>query len=419
MADPPRRLRPLLVSRVADQGSLALASFAMALVLDPSEYTRVALVLIFGSLSVQLSDIGLGFAMMSRGADRLRAATAQRLQRTNAALAAVATVGGLGAWAAGADGGAAVLVAYAGLVWAATGEAFVRRSAALTEDQIARVARAEVAGSATLVVGLAIAAMTASPAVLAIALVVRYSVEAALLPSWRAAVAEDGRALGAPLEWIGQAVTFAAANADYAVVALWFGGDALAVYTLAFRTASGAFALLANPLTQRALVDLGQIGPDQPEELRSHNLVVLRRQSLAGAVAVAAAVAIAPMVSYALDAQWDQTLPLTIVLAAALPARLLVGPAVALGLALGRRALVIGVESARGLFVVGAGAAAAGVGATLLQVTMALTAATIIGAVAASGTMARRVGPVALAALLGTVGIGVAVAATGWLVLNP
>lgn len=419
MADGSLRLRPLLLSRVADQGSLALASFAMALVLDPDGYARVAVVLVFASFSVQLSDLGVGFAMMSRGGDRLRASTARRLRRGNILLAGGAVVLAVIMVALGASVAGAGFIAYGGIVWAATGEAFVRRSAALTEDLVPRVARAEAGAAAVLVVGVGVAVALASAEALAIALVLRHLTEALLLPGWEASVAEDGRPLGAPLEWIGQAVTFVAANADYLVVAWYFGGSALAVYTLSFRTASGAFALLANPLTQRALVDLGEVGPAQPDELRRRYDVVLSRQVLAGAVAAGAAVVAAPIVSWALDASWEQTLALTIVLAAALPARLLVGPTVALGLALQRRGFVVAVECGRGALLLGAGLTVAALGGTLLQATFAMVIATIIGALAASALVSRGLGAVPFAHLARTAGIGALVAGGGWLVISP
>ncbi len=254
---------------------------------------------------------------------------------------------------------------------------------------------------------------------LGVALVLRYVTEAWLLPSWQRGVTDDGEPLGAPLEWVSQAVTFAAANVDYAVVAVVFGGKALAVYTLAFRTASGAFALLANPLTQRALVDLGQAGPDQPEELDRQLRTVLRRQALAGAAAAVVAVVVAPLVSWALDASWDQTLALTIVLAAALPARLLVGPAIALGLAVRRRWLVIWVECGRGILVLGTGALVGALDGSLRELTVALTAATVVGALGASAIVQRAAGRPVGYRLLQPAWVGAAVAAAGWLAISP
>ena len=64
-----RRVRLLVMGKLADQGALFLGSLLVARAVGPAAFAPVGVLLIVNSMSVQLSDLGLGFAVHSSPID--------------------------------------------------------------------------------------------------------------------------------------------------------------------------------------------------------------------------------------------------------------------------------------------------------------------------------------------------------------
>lgn len=398
---PNRGLGPLVGSRLVDQAVLGAASLALAARLGPERYDVVAVLFLVASLGVQLSDFGVGLAVMASGRTRRLSSHALRNMRLlDAAVLAVA------ASVASVTGQLVVLVV--GLLWSATAEAYVRRAVCMVNGTVRRVATAEAVAAVLAAGAFGVAFGLRSVEIAGLALVIRYVTEAALVGSASPGFERSGRRLGLPWEWVGQAVNFAAANIDYVLIAATLGGATLSVYSIGFRVASGIPALTAVPITQRALVDLAACGsgPGRAEAVGA----VIRRAFIVGCGGALLVLAAAPVLPLVLGTEWGRTAGVAAVLAAAVPSRMLIGPVVATLLAEGRRTSVIRIEVLRLLLTAGAVAVAVAAGVGVVQISAAVVAATGAG-VALSSLVAARItgyqelcGPALIAATIALLG---------------
>ena len=133
-------------------------------------------------------------------------------------------------------------------------------------------------------------------------------------------------------EWLGQVLTYAVANVDYLVVGLVLTPAQLSTYVLAFRMASALPALVANPITNAAFVELADASATQWPEARSRVCVGLVASGLVGGGLV---LLMAPLLPIILGPSWSGTGWLVAVLAPAVPFRMLLGTAVASVITLG------------------------------------------------------------------------------------
>jgi PST family polysaccharide transporter len=360
----------LVVSRGVDQGALAVASLLLARLVGPEAFAPVAVLLVVNSLAVQVSDFGLGFAVLrARPGEPLAVGSLHRLRVLSVVVVLVGSLAGL------VLGGVVGATVGAGAwVWAFSSEAYVRKSACLRAGRARQVASAEVAG-AVVILAAAIAVWATDVGVVwfGLGLVLKHVVEVALARDWRGSFAPDGGAARSGAEWLGQIASYAVANVDYLVVGLVLTPAELSTYVIAFRMASALPALLANPITNMAFVELADATGAERDLARTRVLRRARRAGLLGGLAVLLA---APLLPVVLGPSWEGTGWLVAVLAPAVPFRLLLGTAVAGAITAGAARRVVGWESAR-LVAVGA---AALVGATfgLVPATAMVSVTTIV-----------------------------------------
>ena len=339
----------LVASRAVDQGAMAVAALSLARLVGPEAFAPVAVLLVINSLAVQVSDFGLGFAVLrAASGEPLALRSLHRLR----VLATLVVIGGtiLGVAIGGVAG---ATVASGAWVWAFSSEAYVRKSACLRAGEGRQVAAAELAGAAAiLAVVAAVWAADVGVAWFGVGLVAKHVVEVAVARGWRKSFAADGDAPRSGAEWLGQIASYAVANVDYLVVGLVLTPAELSIYVIAFRMASALPALLGGPITNTAFVELADAAPQDRAEARAR---VLRRARRFGFLGGAAVLVAAPILPFVLGPSWSGTGWLVAVLAPAVPFRLLLGTAVAGAIVSGAARRVVGWESAR-LVAVGAAA---------------------------------------------------------------
>lgn len=344
-ASPGRRLGALAAARAVDQGVLGLGALVLAHELGPQRYAPVAVLLIVNSLVVQVADLGVGFAVL-RTPPPAGVATASlaRVRRVGGAAVVSGGLAAVAAWSAGA-GSAAVVLGGSGLLWWAAGEARVRKAALISGGAARRAAVIEMVGAGVLAAVIAaIAGFDGTPAWLAAGLLVKHVTEIAGATGWRARFDTAGDPARSGPEWLGQVITYLAANVDYVVLGARLGAVDLSRYAVAYRVASAAPALVSTPVTQTALVDFAGATSDGRQAVHD----ALRRRVLGiGAVGAVGASAVAPVLATLLGDDWTDVGWLVVVLATAIPFRLLLGMSVAQAVAAGRAGEVVRWESAR------------------------------------------------------------------------
>lgn len=370
-----RSLGPTVLSRAVDQLVLGGATLWLGVQMTPTEAAPFLTLLILYALGGQLGDGGLSFAI-------LRTPPTERLRRRDAmARVGVALLGAGAATAVGLmiGGSGGLVVAAGGWVWMATALAFVGRADLHRRSRTDRLAVAE-AGSAVMA-AIAILALIRSPddlALFAAILVGKGALEFGVQGARIEALARDGAPVRAGLEWLGQAATYAVANVDYLLIGVLLTPADLAVYAVAFRLASGPSSVIAAPLTRSAFV-----GFAGPSDGRGRAVARLHRMVAVGGLAGVAAVAVGALaLRFVLGEDWSATAALAVVLAVALPWRLVLGPTVALAITAGRADRVVAWELRRLVLVaasVGVGALVAG----LAGAAIGATSATIVGVAAA------------------------------------
>lgn len=412
---PAGRLRVLVSARLVDQGVLGVGSLLLARELGPEAFAPVAVLFIVNSLAVQVSDLGLAFAVLRSGpGQHLAHGSLRRLRRVGGAAV------GLSACVAGALvllglPTTAAVVASSGLIWALSAEGRVRKAAALTLAAPRQVARSEIGGAVAF--GAVVAAvLVGGGGVLAVggAMVVKHLVEVLAVRSWSDRFAPDGEPARSGSEWLGQVMTYLVANADYLVLGLLLSPADLSRYAIAFRVASALPALVANPITQTAFLDLAAVGPGARQPVHDS---IRRRVVRLGGVGGLAVLAASPVLPALLGEEWAGVGALVAVLALAVPFRLLLGMSVAQAITVGRARSVVGWETVR-LVVVAASTAVGAVLGGVLWATVGVTVATIgsiavtyvLSAVAASVRPWSLLAPAAAMAAGAAVVLGVVLA---------
>lgn len=376
--------RPLVLSRTAEQAALGLGSLLLARALGPAAFAPVAVLFVVNSLAVQISDLGLGFAVLRTppGAQLARASLSSVRRAAIGAAMAGALLAVVVAVVVGAT--AAWVVFGGALVWPLTAEAYVRKASALKLGATLQVVEAEVAGATAFGVGVALV-IWARPGLgwIVAVFVAKSVVELVTVRTWRDMFSPEGlRARSGP-EWLGQVMTYLVANADYVVVASTLGPSDLARYVVSFRVASALPSLVAHPVTQSAFVELAAAEDRDP----IHRSIV-RRALLAGGAGAVLVLAAAPVLPWVLGGEWEGTGAVMAVLAPAVPIRMLLGTTVALAITVGAARQVVVWEAGR-LVAVAAATAAGAVLGGLVPAAGAASAATIVS-VGAEHVLAAR-----------------------------
>jgi O-antigen/teichoic acid export membrane protein len=332
----PSTLRPLVASRVLDQAGLGLGSLLLARALGPDAFAPVAALFVVYSLGLQISDFGVGFAVYrSAPGHSIACHSLTRMRRADLVIASVLVIAGA---LVGGDAGA--VIAIAGPVWFLSAEVYVRKAGALKQRHPRRVAAAEITSSGVFLAGSAVLAVLDAPvAVIGLLFVVKLGLEIALIRAWRPSFSADGDPARSGAEWLGQVMTYLVANVDYVLVAWLLGPEDLSVYVIAFRFAAAVPAFLAGPITQTSFVEYAAAGEHERQAIYGRLLARIVTLGLAG---VAALVVVAPLLPVVLGSAWDDVTPVMVVLAIAVPWRLLLGTTVALAITRGRaRPLVV------------------------------------------------------------------------------
>ena len=362
------RVRALILSRAVDQAVFGLGSIVLARHYGPAAFAPAAALFVWNSLSVQLADQGLAFALLRLPPGTVVASS--RLARVRRANVGVVVASLLAAvvWRS-----AAAWIVAGGLIWALAAEGYVRRGCWLKRQEPTIVARAEIGAAVAVVVGItAVLVSDASIAWVGAVFVARHVVEITLLGMPAGAFAPEGEPTTSGAEWFGQAMTYAAANVDYLVVAAALAADELSIYVISFRFASAVPALLTVPVTQQAFVELAEPGPGRPHV---HDRLLERALALGIGGIVAVTIA-SILVTAFLGEGWEDVGPLSAVLALAVPWRIILGIVVASGLTAGGSRAVARYEAGRAA-VIGLAVLAASPGG-LFACAAAVTVATIL-----------------------------------------
>jgi O-antigen/teichoic acid export membrane protein len=363
-------LRPLVTSRVVDQAALGLASLVLARALGPDGFAPVAALFVVYSLGLQISDFGVGFAVYrSAPGHRVARRSLSRVRAVDLGIAVVLLVAG-----AIVGGDVGVVLAVAGPVWLLSAEVYVRKAGVLKQGNASRVAVAELVGAAVFLAGsVVLVAVDAPVAVVGLLFVAKLLVELVIVRGWHEAFAADGEPAQSGAEWLGQVMTYLVANVDYLLVALLLGPEDLSIYVIAFRFASAVPAFLAGPITQTSFIEYAAADADGHQRIYARLLSRIVRLGGAGVVVLIVA---APLLPLVLGSAWDDVAPVLVVLAVAVPWRLLLGTTVALAITSGRARAVVMWETGR-LVVMAAAVAVASIGG-LTWVAVAVSTGTIV-----------------------------------------
>lgn len=348
-----RRLPVLLASRVAEQAVLGGAAILLAARLGTEGFAPVAIVLVVASAAVALADYGVGLAVLRRAPGERIALGARRWMRIlNALVLGAALVAGIAV-----GGTTGVVLVAGGAVWATTAEAFVAKAAVINAGDGHRAALAEsvaVAVFAVVVVGFAHGAVAV--AVVGGALVAKQLLEVVIArPADVFAVDGSHPELGSL--WGTQASAFAVANVDYLLVGVMLGPVAFSIYTIGYRVAVALPSVLAYVATRTAIADLGAASTTAEREARLTRYVrPLFGLGVVGAFMAAVAALVLPLL---LGSEWADVRPTVIVLAIAVPWRMIFGQAGALALVARRARALVGWQLAQlAMFTIVLGAAA-------------------------------------------------------------
>ena len=192
-----------------------------------------------------------------------------------------------------------------------------------------------------------------------------------MLRGWRADFSTLGERARPTTPWISQLLAFATANVDYLVAGIFLGPQFLSIYLVALRLANAAPSQIANVTNRIAVADFAAASSESRQGLYSR--VAVRVGLIASAAALATAAA-APLLPWLLGPSWSEVAPVAVVLATAVPARMLAGIAGALALATHAARLLIVVEVGRLAATAAALFAAALIGAPIFVVAASVVA---------------------------------------------
>lgn len=310
----------LAVSRVVDQGVLGLASVLLAWRLGIHGFVPVSALLVLNSFSVVGSDLGLGTELLRRDAGTLAPRSVASVRLVNLGVAVVSAAVGLAL-----PMPASVLVIGGGLVWGASGEAFIRKSALIRLGRMGRAATGEMIGSAVLATALACALLVpaSATAIMIAGLVGKHLGESLADQGWRPAFVSGRSRSWEPWLWLNSVLNFAISNVDFVLVAALVSSRAFAVYSLGFRIAAVFVAQVSYVVTRVSLVDFGDAHRERSLE-RSY--AQRRRQMfLFGLGAALVTASISPALLLFLGHQWKDVVGVVVVLACAIPWRMCAG----------------------------------------------------------------------------------------------
>jgi O-antigen/teichoic acid export membrane protein len=331
----------LVLSRAADQAALAAASLALARMEGPTAFAPVAVLLVVNSLAIQVSDFGLGFAVMRTGTgERLSPDSRSRLRTFGVGIAVIGTAIGV---LLGASTGAMVVAG--SWIWLLSGEAYVRKCAALRVGRSGEVAIAEVVG-AVLVVGALIAIWALEVGVIwfGLALVLKHLVEICAIRSGSEVFERGAPTATSGAEWFGQVLSYAVANVDYLVVGVVLAPAEFSTYVLGYRFASALPAFIGTPITNTAFVSLAAAEPEDRDGL--HRSIIQRAWAV-GILGAALVLLLAPILPLLLGSEWAGIGWIVAILTPAVPFRMLLGTAVANAITAGGAREVVRWEAGR------------------------------------------------------------------------
>ncbi len=342
----------LLLSRAVEQGLLAAILVVLARRLDPTAFAPISVLFIVYSLSVTLSDFGIGLDLLRLPVSKLMHLSSLRAMRiANLVIALTCVLVGI---IVGEDVGA--VIATGGVIWATSAEAYVRSSGALRRGQASRIAKADSSGM--VIAALAIFILANGSSIILVtgcALAAKQVIASLWFFDWRDDFSSTGQRPRPLATWTTQGLAFATANVDYLIGGLLLGPEFLSVYLVAFRLSNAAPSQVAAVTSRVAVADLAA------ESGAARGPVYSRLMLGVGAVGLLAAVGtalLAPLLPLILGDSWKAVAPVAVVLAAAVPARLLMGIAGALMLSINRVKSLAILESGRligtaGLLIVG------------------------------------------------------------------
>lgn len=342
----------LLLSRAVEQGLLAAILVVLARRLDPTAFAPISVLFIVYSLSVTLSDFGIGLDLLRLPVSKLMHLSSLRTMRiANLVIALTCVLVGI---IVGEDVGA--VIATGGVIWATSAEAYVRSSGALRRGQASRIAKADSSGM--VIAALAIFILANGSSIILVtgcALASKQVIASLWFFDWRDDFSSTGQRPRPLATWTTQGLAFATANVDYLIGGLLLGPEFLSVYLVAFRLSNAAPSQVAAVTSRVAVADLAA------ENGAARGPVYSRLMLGVGAVGLLAAVGtalLAPLLPLILGDSWKSVAPVAVVLAAAVPARLLIGIAGALMLSINRVKSLAILESGRligtaGLLIIG------------------------------------------------------------------
>jgi O-antigen/teichoic acid export membrane protein len=239
-----------------------------------------------------------------------------------------------------------VVVALCGPIWFATAEAYVRKSAALKLGRVDSVVRAEILGAATMLVAVAVIVATRAPGVwIGVGLAGKSAVEALSVRDWRGVYRDGAPTFRPGAEWFGQIMTYLVANTDYVLIALLLGPVDLSLYVIAYQATAAVPVLAGKAFMQVTFLD-SSAAASAGERQRAYRTHVRRAGALGLAGGLGVAV-VAPVMPLVLGTDWEPIVPLMVILAVSVPARMLLGITVAQAITAGAARAVVRWEAGR------------------------------------------------------------------------
>lgn len=316
------QLARMIGSRGIDQFALGATSLLIARRLGTTDFAPFATLYILYSLAGQVADLGLGVAV-------LRTPRTERLRSRTAALPlAVGVLVAISGVSAGLliGGTTGTVVAFGGVTWLVGGLVHIGRATLQWEGASTRLARGEATGAIAFLLATVAAVYSADHLLLFAGLLIgKQILELAVQGLPHSIFASDGKRAGNTTVWAGQVLTYLTANVDYLLVGTLLGAEALSVYAIAFRLASAFSSIVSIPVTRTAFTRFANTSDLQ------HEHDAIGRQIVGfGALGLAGTAVVALLLPTVLGPDWSETRVLTLLLGAALPWRLLLGPIVAL-----------------------------------------------------------------------------------------
>lgn len=341
------RVGVLVLARFIEQGSLGVASLLLARGVGVQSYAPIATILIVNSFAITLSDFGLGTAVMASPVGTAGMRRMWRVRAINGSLLCGALLVAL--WT---TGDVRVTIIGSAAIWLLSAEAFVRKSALIRNGVVARVATAEIVGSVAFAIGVGIAVLADAHALewTIAALLAKHAIEVVWSVGWRVVFQPGmGRAPVGTL-WVAQMLNYACSNVDFVLVGLLISSAAFSVYSLGFRVA----AVVASQVSFAVVrVMLGDFADARGVEQRQAVLVRRSRQMFAvGAPASLLTVAVAPFIPLLLGRSWRSVSGVIVVLAIAVPWRMVTSVTLSLAMGTGLTRRLVGWEVLRLLFTV-------------------------------------------------------------------